>query len=422
VKSAPHILFVSGSIGLGHVTRDLAIAAALRARCPDLRLLWLAAEPARQVLREAGEELAPESDGFAGETELAETLAGPFSLSLINPIAPLKSPRAFRGAVRALRNLKRNADLFRRLTRSQRFDLIIADEAYDLMFAIARDPALKPAPLAMIFDFFGLDAVSRNPLEWLAVQLASWRAARLVRRFPRLFDLTLMVGEEADVADERFGLFLPSRRELARTVMQFIGYVLPFDPGDYADRTRVRERLGYGPGPLVICAIGGTAIGRPLLELGGRAFPIIKREIPDFQMVAVCGPRLSTDALSLPPEVQRRGYVPRLYEHLAAGDLAIVQGGGTTTLELTALRRPFIYFPLEAHFEQRCHVARRIERHRAGRRLEFRQTTPDQLASLVLAGIGTGADYPPIPTNGAQVAAGLLVDLLERKAACGSSG
>lgn len=52
-----------------------------------------------------------------------------------------------------------------------------------------------------------------------------------------------------------------------------------------------------------------------------------------------------------------RGYVDRLYEHFAVSDLAVVQAGGTTTLELTALRRPFLYFPVEEHFEQRVHVA-----------------------------------------------------------------
>ena len=33
-----------------------------------------------------------------------------------------------------------------------------------------------------------------------------------------------------------------------------------------------------------------------------------------------------------------------LYRHLAC-DLAVVQGGLTTAMELTANRRPFIYFP-----------------------------------------------------------------------------
>jgi predicted glycosyltransferase len=32
-------LFISGSIGLGHVTRDMAIASQLRQRCPSLDLV-----------------------------------------------------------------------------------------------------------------------------------------------------------------------------------------------------------------------------------------------------------------------------------------------------------------------------------------------------------------------------------------------
>ena len=414
MKNAPHILFISGAVGLGHVTRDLAIAAALRARCPGLRLLWLAADPARQVLVEAGQELAPESDRFAGETEFAETLAQGFRLPLTNPLALLKSPRAVRGACGLRRNQKRNLRLFRELIRREHFDLVIGDEVYDLMLAFAFRPALKPAPLAMIFDFVGLDTTSRNPLEWLWVQVLTWSGVWLVHRLPRVLDLTLMVGEEEDVADRPMGLFLPNRRKWARAVVQFVGYVCPFDPADYQDRARLRQRLGYGPEPLVICAIGGTAIGRDLLELCGRAFPILRERLPALRMILVCGPRLKPETLDVPNGVERRSYVPRLYEHFAACDLAIVQGGGTTTLELTALRRPFLYFPLEGHFEQRSHVARRIERHGAGMRLEFKHTAPEALAAAVLAHLGTEPHYPPIATDGAQRAAEHLLRLMNK--------
>jgi UDP-N-acetylglucosamine:LPS N-acetylglucosamine transferase len=394
--STPQVLFISGAIGLGHVTRDLAIAAALRTRCPDLRLIWLAADSARQALREAGEELA-----------------GPFSLPLTNPAALFKSPRVLRGLLRLIRNQKRNGALLKKLTDRQRFDLIIADEAYDLMLAVAFNPALKPAPLAMIFDFVGMDVTSRKPLEWFWVQIMSWWGVRLIKRFPRVFDLTLMVGEEEDVADKPFGLFMANRRDVARAIVKFVGYICPFNPADYRDRLRLRSRLGYGPEPLVICSIGGTAIGKPLLELCGRAYPYLEKQSPDLRMVLVCGPRLRPETLSVPEGIERKGYVHHLFEHLAACDLAIVQGGGTTTLELTALRRPFIYFPLEQHFEQRSHVAARIERHRAGVRLEFSQTTPEALAAAVLAYMGAEVHYPPIATDGAQRAAEHLGRLME---------
>jgi len=131
-------------------------------------------------------------------------------------------------------------------------------------------------------------------------------------------------------------------------------------------------------------------------------------------MVLVCGPRLPTASLRLPEGVEVRGYVHRLYQHLAACDLAIVQGGGTTTLELTALRRPFLYFPLQQHFEQQVHVAGRIERHGAGTRLQFSEVAPLSLAEAAMGNIGREVSYPPIATDGATRAAAALHRVLSK--------
>ena len=93
--------------------------------------------------------------------------------------------------------------------------------------------------------------------------------------------------------------------------------------------------------------------------------------------------------------------MPDLPRHLAVCDLAIVQGGLATTMELTAARRPFIYIPLERHFEQNGHVRYRLERYRAGRRLEFADATPPALAQAIAAELGGEVDYVPVPTDGA---------------------
>ena len=70
-----------------------------------------------------------------------------------------------------------------------------------------------------------------------------------------------------------------------------------------------------------------------------------------------------------------------LYRHLAACDLAVVQGGLTTSMELTANRRPFLYFPLRHHFEQNFHVRHRLERYGAGRCMDFETATPESIAA-----------------------------------------
>src|SRR3712207_8220887 len=43
----------------------------------------------------------------------------------------------------------------------------------------------------------------------------------------------------------------------------------------------------------------------------------------------------------------------------------------TTCMELTALRKPFVYVPLRNHFEQNFHVRQRLDRYQAGRCLSY---------------------------------------------------
>jgi UDP-N-acetylglucosamine:LPS N-acetylglucosamine transferase len=107
-----------------------------------------------------------------------------------------------------------------------------------------------------------------------------------------------------------------------------------------------------------------------------------------------------------------RAFVPDLHRHLAACDLAVVQGGLTTCMELTATGRPFLYFPLAHHFEQRVHVTHRLDRYGAGRRMEYEATTPDQLAQAIATEIDGPADYRPVETDGAARAATLIAQLL----------
>jgi UDP:flavonoid glycosyltransferase YjiC (YdhE family) len=110
--------------------------------------------------------------------------------------------------------------------------------------------------------------------------------------------------------------------------------------------------------------------------------------------------------------VEVRAYVHELYRHLAACDLAVVQGGLTTTMELTATRRPFLYFPLLQHFEQNHHVHHRLQRYGAGRRMDFDDSPPDAIASAIAQEIGRDVDYRPVASDGAARAAALIGELL----------
>ncbi|MDD1756445.1 MAG: hypothetical protein LUQ39_06390, partial [Methanomassiliicoccales archaeon] len=210
---------------------------------------------------------------------------------------------------------------------------------------------------------------------------------------------------------ERFGLFLGRASDL-RDFYKIVGYAPDFDPRQYLDQAAIKKELGYGKEKLIICSIGGTAIGKPLLGLCARAYPFIKEKVPEAKMLIVAGPRIKAEEISAPEGVEVKGYVPELYKHFAACDLAIVQGGGSTTFELTALKRPFIYFPLEEHFEQQVIVPNGLQRHRAGFKMRYPGTTPQMLAEAAVANLGKKVDYVDVPVDGARKAAEIIVGCL----------
>ena len=87
-------------------------------------------------------------------------------------------------------------------------------------------------------------------------------------------------------------------------------------------------------------------------------------------------------------------------------------GGLTTTMELTASRRPFICFPLRHHFEQNFPVRRRLGRYRAGRCMDYATAGPADIADAIASEIGRETGYRTVATDGAARAAALLAELL----------
>ena len=142
------------------------------------------------------------------------------------------------------------------------------------------------------------------------------------------------------------------------------------------------------------------------------AFPEAKERVPALRMIVVAGPRIDPASLPSHDGLEVRAYVHDLYRHLAACDLAVVQGGLTTSMELTANRRPFLYFPLRHHFEQNFHVRHRLEPLRRGALHGLRDATARRDRRRDRRGDRPRVDYQPVETDGAARAAKLIAELL----------
>lgn len=400
VDMSLRVLYVSGNIGLGHVTRDLAIADALRARHPAIEISWLASEPALTVLRDAGEHLHPVALEYRSDSAVADRVSRDGELNLL------------RYAFGASRAWLSHALAVRRLLAEEKFDVVVGDETYDLLIAQLAHLLRMPVPFVMMYDFLGLDAVTHRVGERLGVYLWNLVWSLDGHVVDRPSNRAVFIGEPADIPESRFGPLLPHRREHARRHYEFVGYIVPFDAAGLQDGGRLRAELGYGPEPLVLCSVGGLGVGRELLELCSEAYPLVRESIPDVELVLVCGPSIAKDSIRAPAGVRVVGYVPQLYRHFAASDLAVVQAGGTTTLELTALRRPFVYFPVQGQCEQELVVAGRLARHRAGVRMSTATATPVDLARVIIDNLGRDVDYAPVPVDGALRVADLVLGLV----------
>jgi predicted glycosyltransferase len=398
----PRALYVSSPIGLGHAQRDIAIAREMRRLNPDLRIDWLAQDPVTRVLEAEGEHIHPASAHLANESRHIESESAEHDL------------HCFHALRRMDEILAANFMLFHDVVRDERYDLWIGDEAWELDYYLHENPGEKRVPFAWLTDFVGfLPMDERNEREGFLTADYNADMVDHVAEHPEVRDMALFVGNPDDIVPERLGPQLPAIRDWTERHFDFTGYVTGFDPADLGDRTRLRAELGYGDDERVcIVTVGGSGVGADLLRRVIASFPAAKERIPDLRMIVVAGPRIDPASLPSHAGLEIVPYVHNLYRHLAACDLAVVQGGLTTAMELTAQKRPFLYFPLRHHFEQNFHVRHRLERYGAGRRMDFDDSPPERIAAAIAEEIGREVEYRDVEVDGAARAAQRLVELL----------
>jgi pimeloyl-ACP methyl ester carboxylesterase len=395
-------LFVSSPIGLGHAQRDVAIADELRRLHPDLEIDWLAQHPVTAVLEARGERVHPASRHLASESAHIESESAEHDL------------HCFQAWRRMDEILVSNFMLFHDVVRDAPYDLWVGDEAWELDYFLHENPELKTAAYVWLTDFVGwLPMPDGGEHETFLTADYNAEMIEQVSRYPRLRDRALFVGEPDDVVPLSFGPDLPAIRDWTERHYDFPGYVTGFDPADFADRERLRAELGYRPDEAVcLVTVGGSGVGGDLLRRVIASFPEAKRLVPELRMVVVAGPRIDPRSLPAHDGLEVRAYVHALYRHLAACDLAVVQSGLTTAMELTANRRPFLAFPLRHHFEQTFHVRHRLERYRSGRLMDYATDGPAEIAAAIAGEIGRSVDYLPVDSGGAARAAAAIAELL----------
>ena len=335
--------------GLGYAARAVALARGLLEVRRDLALLFLAGSPALDLAVASGFDampLPPVPDWPSRDGALGPALRWYASYAQYLRVA---------GAF-----LRKEADW-------SRYRFLISDSE----LASVREAVRHGVPTALILNTTR-HGFARDPLSRLVEGFGNAWFARLAQRV----DLILMPGPTPDWPNVReIG---PIARPFSRT------------------REQLREDFVFRKKTILV-TLGGTAIGRFLLDAAVRAFRELGRD--DASMVVVSGPRLKATPA---PGVYTYGFIPNLQDMVLAADVVVTTAGQSTVTEALAAGTPVIAIPPKGHVEQEA----------VARGLGFVHEDVHRLAQLIEEKLALGR-VPPRETDNAGAVRHLL-EFLDR--------
>ncbi len=332
------ILFLTSHVGLGHAARDVAVVNALRRLGPDLIVEWCSAEPASSFFEALGEKPAKGCSGLRSFSRVIEDL--------------------YNGNIRGIRDLgsrlsilKYNYELIRGLVEDNLYDLVFADEFWELMYSA---PVQTRSRIV-----FGTDLVykpySLKPVDSFISLVLNHYFKRNLPVFRRLIYMN-----DPDILDDyRWYWFMGGKvREWVHRYMHPVGLVTSYLYDELPDKETARRRLGIGDDTaLITVSVGGTSAGnRDLLECLDRSIPVIYGDLKvlldkEVEVRIITGPRTIWKPKNGLINVVR-GVQPRLLDYYVASDLFVARAGRTTTADLYCAGRPAVFIPIRNHFEQ----------------------------------------------------------------------
>lgn len=297
--------FFTSPIGLGHATRDVAIAQKLPAVTKKIN--FVSGGAAAGLIAKYG--FSGVLDAYRPEKFIVE------SGQLRKPLKWLLGYYSY---------YKRCKEVAREVLARNAGDLIVSDEDFA---SIAVGEEMKRRRV-LITD------ITETHFTSGPASIIEKKMNRSMRRMMDACDCVII----PDAGEDRGGNVVhvgPIVRELS------------------AGREELRRKFGFAK-KTVLVSTGGTDAGRYLIEKAVEAHRRLAGKL-DTELVVVSGP-----SLKLPdsPDFRNLGYVENLHELVCAADLVVSLAGRSTMDESMAYGTPGIFIPIKNHFEQEQGAAR----------------------------------------------------------------
>ena len=307
------ILFFSSPIGLGHATRDAAIAEAL-ADGAEVGVRFASGGAAAALLADHGFDAVdayrpPPFSVRGGALRRAGTWLGSYYLYY-----------------------KRCVREARRLILLRRPGMVVSDEDFASL-AVAHRAGI---PTALVTDVFR----TRFCSGWPWSRLEERMNAAMLRTASRCGAVVAPIDPRSAGAAEAAAA-VPGAAAVGPSVRR---------PG--AARADLRRRLGMDRPTILVCA-GGTDAGLFLLEAAERA----ALGVEGADVIVASGPSLRRGPGGAGGRARRIGAVPNLHDYVCAADAVVSLAGRSTIDECGQYGTPGVFIPIRGHFEQEDNAA-----------------------------------------------------------------
>jgi UDP-N-acetylglucosamine--N-acetylmuramyl-(pentapeptide) pyrophosphoryl-undecaprenol N-acetylglucosamine transferase len=145
---------------------------------------------------------------------------------------------------------------------------------------------------------------------------------------------------------------IPGSQEVPSKIRDKVTYTGPLlkkDPGSMPSQEELRIKNGLDPSHRVVLAtMGGSHFGTKLLKLMAEA----SGRINSHRIILVSGPHIDTSSLFFPSQVLVKRFLGDMMGWMKLSDLVVSLAGHTTSMELASLGVPNLMVPIENHPEQ----------------------------------------------------------------------
>ncbi|HKI08813.1 MAG TPA: glycosyltransferase [Nitrososphaeraceae archaeon] len=170
-----------------------------------------------------------------------------------------------------------------------------------------------------------------------------------------------------------------------------------------ANRNTLRKEFGFNKQTIVV-SVGGTDAGKYLIEKTIEAYKRLKKKF-DIDLLIISGPAIKLKAYCN-EDIRSLGFVDNLHEYIYASDLIISLAGRSTMDESIEYGVPGIFIPIKNHFEQE----------NGAKRLGYKFDDIFRLEHLIEDNLSTsnniGSNDIQVNTTGAEKAARLILETL----------